>query len=313
MPRFRNRLAIGLVAAAFPITTLLVVIVTASASSSIRAARESVLVETARRVASDVDRFTFERRRDLQQVGAALGSTTRDPLAAADDIPKANELLHRVQTASTAFHVVEIVTRDARVVAAAPDAGAFAPGDRSWFTDTLEGSGTTAPRYRAGDADRWVVTEPLRDQNGIVVGVLAGDIDPRALDAVLAPTTIRRGRLAVIDNDHAVVATRGATSISIPPRIATASLGATEGPIRSGKRVAGVAPARGEGWGVVALQERSALMRPINDVRNTAAAVLAVAFVFFVVFGLLFGRGEEWRVRAIVEARERGRGSGPGE
>jgi len=205
-------------------------------------------------------------------------------------------VLRRFQGTSTAFRVVELLTRDGNVVAAAPDTGAFTPAGRAWFTETIEGSGNTSPRYRAADTTRWVVAEPVRDTTGVVVGVIAGDIEPHSLDAVLSPTNIRDGRLLVVDGDRAVVASRGASKVEVPAHTKAASLGAGEGPVGSAHTIAGVAPARAEGFGVIAIQARARLMRPVTDLRRTAIGVLSCALVLFVVFGMLFGRGEASRM-----------------
>src|SRR5262249_30149223 len=55
MRRYRARLVAGVLAVSYPLTVATVVILTASASSSVRDAREAVLVNLARRVASDAD------------------------------------------------------------------------------------------------------------------------------------------------------------------------------------------------------------------------------------------------------------------
>jgi hypothetical protein len=295
--RFRNRLLAGVLGVGFPITVLVVVLVVGTASSSVTQARDGVLVETAQRVAADIDAFTFERRRDLEQYAAALDHRLDE---------SAGDVIGRMQRGSTAFKVVELLDLQGRFIAAAPPADAFAPGSRAWFRDASVGAASSSPRYRAGDTERWVIAEPVRDNDNRIIGVLAGDVETRALDAIITGSAPPSGRIDVVDNDARIVTHTGTAQTRPPARAVSASLAKDAGPIHTRSVIAGVAPVRGSGWGVIALQPRSVAWKAVHDLRTMAVATTVVGLFLFLAFGWLFARGEEWRIRAIVDQRAAG-------
>jgi len=291
MRRYRTRLVVGVLAVSFPLTVLFVVIVTASASSSVRSAREAVLVNAAQRMAGEVDRYAFERRRDLEQAVAAIGTAAVVP-----GDPAATAVLARFQAATTGFRSIELVGTDGRVLVAAPAGAAFAPGTRPWFRDAVLGTGTTSDHYDADNVHRWVAAQPVRDAGNRVVAVVAGDMVGDDLAPIVARGAPSRGRLVIVDErGRAVVASPARAPANVPSRVAAASIARGTGAIATSGVIAGVAPATTVGWGAVAEQPRRLALAPNADLRRTAAGVLAGGIVVFFVFALLFARGEEQR------------------
>jgi methyl-accepting chemotaxis protein len=293
------RLLIGLLAAVLSVTIVLAVLLTHRAADALTATVENGLGLAARNVASRVETWTANRRRDLEQLALAV---TGPPAAARARM----EDLDRVRGA---YDTVQLLDLDGSLVAASRPGPALPSAGADWFAAAAGGQVMLDGIERDGERLRWVLSVPVRER-GRVSGVLAVDLDAQELFTFIRDARLGRtgdaqlldaeGRriIALRDGEPASerdIVARGALRTRDDSRSARAALEGRTGTVRHEEvvgrdDVTGYAPVTATGWAALVHQEEDEAFAAVADQWRVAVVVGLAALLLATAFALLFAR-----------------------
>ncbi len=309
--RYRSRLVAGLLAVTLPVTFLLVLLLAYKAAGQLQGQTGTLLERRAGAIARDIDAWIRERRADTVDLAATLG---RVPA------PVRVALVRGEAERAQAYDRLALVDLQGRETAATGPGGAVRAAGTSWFRQAVGGQSADSGVYREGDRLRWVLAEPVRGDDGVVVGVVIADLDLLRLGDVIGDTRLgRSGELVVAGPDERLIYSSTVVAqtdaellaggvlrtklVSAGPRRA---LRGESGNLRyvdyRGHDVlGGYAPLLSEGWAVVAKQDRVVAIDPVRRLFQTGLLLGLGAAAFYVLFALWFARRESAHLRRVVD------------
>ncbi len=293
-------------------------------------------LELARAVAVTFDAYVQDVLHQELAIGVALASPGPQP----DE--QANQLFVASAREYPSIRYYGWASPQGRVLASnQPEAMGLDVGDRSYFREIVEGreqavSDLLTERLTGDPA--FVIARGLRDDRGLLKGVVIAVVDPRRLGPTLAMERPRQGAIAVIDRQGMGVyrypelewSWEQRAAVAAQPFIAPAlaggeSTGAFTSAIDGQSRMAGVTPIRSIGWVAWAGRPEGEVIAPLlrNILTDSLLSLLVAgaASVVAVIAGrnitdplrrlreqaLSLGRGEIHRQAEVarpVELRE---------
>jgi hypothetical protein len=196
--RYRTRLVVGLLATSIPIVALVVVGLTALASSALQRATERRLTVQADEIGESIDRFVVERRNDLHLLASTLAG--RPPTEVATVLG---------QVPDDAYDVLQVSDLSGGVVAVVPPGEAVNPGERVWFRTAAAGQPVVSEVYTDRDEVRWIVAEPMAGPDGRPAAVAIGDVRIEALAAFLDESFATSDETVLVDAQRRLRPGRG--------------------------------------------------------------------------------------------------------
>jgi len=148
----------------------LAVLLTRSASASLREAAERKGESVARAVALRVEDWVSERRQSLAVIANAAAGDLRSPQTRAE--------LVKIDKISGDFSLIEITDMTGRVLATSRSGTAIDAAGQAWFRTAAAGRPTLTSPTRVGDRIRWIAAHPILGGNGRPQGVVVGDLNP---------------------------------------------------------------------------------------------------------------------------------------
>ena len=309
--RLFPRLLVTVLAAFIPFALVMAWVLTERASDAITTAVERGLATNAHALASRVDLFVENRRRDIDQIALDL--------AAADvEMQTADRKIRDLQRVRRAYDGLVIV-RDGEVVAA--EGETMATEGTDWLASAIAGRRALQPLVADATGLSLVMASPIR-RGGEVAGVVAADLDLVALVDFLEASQPRpRGNALLVDGSLRKIAasadgraeteeelvTRGAMRARLDTpatRNATAGRrGAERHSVVAGERViAGYAPVEVLGWGAIVRQDREAALAAVDDERSLAALLVLLGVAVAAGLAYLFARQASRPLIAIAGA-----------
>src|SRR5205807_2449483 len=171
--RYRSRLVAGMLAVILPLMLGFAAILTAGASTSLRASSERKGVGVARAVTLRLEDWLGERRSDLKNIADQASAGLADPLTAS--------LVDDVDKTSGDFTVIEVTDLAGRVLASSHPERSFDPSGQGTFRAAASGQPVLDTVVAVDGHLRWNLEQPVLDGTGRPQGVVVGDLNPTVL------------------------------------------------------------------------------------------------------------------------------------
>jgi methyl-accepting chemotaxis protein len=294
---FFIRLLAGVLAASLPVMIVMAALLSQRATENLTESVQDDAHNIARLAALRVDDWVFSRQEDLLRLAASLQVRLNDRSLTPE--------LARLAKVYDDFTDLEVLDLKGNIVTST-GVLEFDPSSAAWYRKA-QAEAVLAPITRDSGGLHWFTSQPILGGDGRPSAVLVGEIDPSLLAEVLVdvdPGTATE--LHVVDPNRLLIytsswghvdikqmANRGALQTTVPVGAATAGLAGQNGAARitdyRGKDVlAGYAPVKGTGWAIVASEETSVALAPVNSQRILAIVLPLIAAALIVVFAILF-------------------------
>jgi methyl-accepting chemotaxis protein len=311
---FFVRLLAGVLAASLPVMIVMAALLSQRATDNLTASVQDAAHDVARGGALRVDDWTFARQEDLVQLAASLEVRLNDRSLGPE--------LARLAKIYTDFADLEVNDLKGNIITSSGTLE-FDRSSAAWYRNATAGP-VISPITRDSAGLHWFAAHPMLGADGRPSAVLVGEIDPSRLAGVL--TDVDPGaavELHVVDPnrqliystswgqvDLAQMAVRGALQTTVPSAEAAPGLAGENGAARiidyRGKDVlAGYAPVKRTGWAVVASEETSVALAPVNSQRTLAIVLPLIAAALVIAFAVLFASLITRPVTALTHAVER--------
>ena len=299
--RLFPRLLATFLAAFVPFAILLAVLLSREASEGITQEARRAALTGAGSLASRVDFFLLNRRRDVEQLAVEVADDLRRPA----EMGVAVDSLDRVRRA---YDVVQILSPDGETIHSSRPGPSLADAQPDWFRTALGGDATIASPEQAGDGIELVLAAPVL-RGGRVVAVAAADLDVATMHEFV--TTARLGRSGVsliVDADRRVLVSSewdaeserdllagGAIrdrADTPGARLGTAGRTGTDDRLRVEGRefLTGHAPVEALRGAALVRQDRAEAFEAIGDQRRLAILVVLIGTAVAAALAFLFAR-----------------------
>jgi methyl-accepting chemotaxis protein len=311
---FFVRLLAGVLAASLPVMIVMAALLSQRAAENLTNSVQDAAHDVARGAALRMDDWIFARQEDLLRLAASLQVRLNDRSLGPE--------LARVAKAYDDFADLEVLDLKGGVISSTGNLE-FDPSSATWYRKATA-EAVISPITRDSSGLHWFTSQPMLGADGRPSAVLVGEIDPSLLAEVLidvdpgAATELHAvdpNRLLIYSSswgqiDLAQMANRGALQTTIPESEAGAGLAGQNGAIRTtdyrGKDVlVGYAPVKRMGWAIVASEETSVALAPVNRQRTLAIILPLIAAVLIVAFAVLFASLITRPVSALTRTVER--------
>jgi hypothetical protein len=308
--RYRVRLLLGILIASLPVMTLLVFVLAARASSSLRRSAEAALIAHAGR-GKDIEEWLVSRREAIDVFPQLIADGV--------DAQSLERVLQRtVALASDDYDVVEVVDPTGKVLATSDGTDNVDVVAQPWFAQAAQGVRVTSPLYQEGHRMHLVLAEPVKGPGGSTIAVVLTDVRVLALLDFIRADYARSARVVILDGEGRILLT--SDMVGDPDeaallndgafQMADDELGKLSGrtssglvELREGGRLvlAGFQPGpKGLGWTVVAEEDRSEVLALASDLWHLGLVLLVIGVVVQIGVALLFARREVRRMRTLI-------------
>jgi methyl-accepting chemotaxis protein len=314
---FAVRLVAAMLLVSLPLLTVLGVLLTRASSSSLSASAELKGEALARAVALRLDDWLSERRGDMTVIaGTVSGQLGRSDTKA---------LLTTIDHTYGDYSSLEVTDRSGRVITTSSGTSGFAATGQDWLQQALASDEPVVTQMvRRGDHIEWIIANRILGDDGRVVGVVAGNLDPASLPALLDPNLGDSAEIIVVDSqrrlvydtrmgkiadDTALLAAGGLETVPDNPALARSRV--------SDVGVARYADAQGTdvvggydlledlGWVLIAQEQSQALLAPVADQRRHAVWIVTVGGILAVVVSVVLAWQTTRPVRRITDVARR--------
>jgi methyl-accepting chemotaxis protein len=305
---FLGRLLLGLLGVLLPLTIVLAVVLTSSASTSLSDDAKARFFTGAGHDATQIDDWLRERRGDLQ-VAAAL--------VAADDL-SGRALSRRLQDLAAVYDTydgLEVVDPRGRVLARGGGRSSVTAAGSDWLARGLREPSTIAYVPGANGRRHLIATRQIVDR-GRVRGLVVGDLDERLLTTFIGDGEQARGlETLIVDSQRRLVARagdgaargelQGGSSAVVDTPAVRRALAGGRGALSDGDVLAGYAPLRALPWAVVTRQPADIALAPVSDQRKAALLIVLIGIALSAAFALFFARRMTRPITALAAAARR--------
>jgi methyl-accepting chemotaxis protein len=311
---FFVRLLAGVLAASLPVMIVMAALLSQRATENLTTSVQDAAHDVARGAALRMDDWVFARQEDLLRLAASLQVRLNDRSLGPE--------LARLAKVYDDFTDLEVLDLKGNVITST-GALEFDPSSAAWYRKA-QAEAVISPISRDSGGLHWFTTQPVLGADGRPGAVLVGEIDPSLLGEVLIDVdpgaatelhAVDANRLLIYSSswgqlDLAQMANRGALQTTVPAAEAGAGLAGQNGAIRTtdyrGKDVlAGYAPVKRTGWAIVASEETSVALAPVNSQRTLAIVLPLIAAALIIAFAVLFASLITRPVTALTRTVER--------
>ena len=314
---FPRRLGVQVVAAmlavSLPLLIVLGLLLTSLASASLTSAAELKGGGVSRAVALRVEAWLAERKDNL----AVIAATAADHLTS----PETRAELAKFDKTYEGFSLIEITDLRGNVLSASRGGTILDPTGQDWFRTAASGQPVVTSLVQQGDHIQWVLAQPVRGADGRMQAVVAAQIDPVILPALLNAELDKGSEVVVVNASHQLIyrttmgkiaddsalLTAGALSTRVE-NAATQQAFRTDQPgtieftdATGQEMIGGYDPVDHLGWVVVAQDRASTLLAPVTTQRQRAILMIAVGALLAGVVSI----GLAWRttrpIRRLTE------------
>ena len=312
---FATRLVAGLLVASLPITIVLAVLLTQSASTSLRSEARAGGESVARSVALRLEDWLSERQENVAVIAAFAAS---DPTSA-----QTKALLARIDGAAQDYSVIEVVDGSGAVINASRATGSFAIANESWFSTLTSGRPVLTSLTNQNGHLRWIVARPVLGANGQPNGAVVADLSAAALPLVL-DAELRHGEtLTAVDRNLTLVFSstmgkitsdgdllgRGALQTKLDHHGLEAARAqgvgaATFRDLNNHEVIGGYDTVAGLGWLVTVSKPSSVVLAAITNQQHLAILVVLLAAAIAIAFSVWFARRTTRPILHLADAAE---------
>jgi methyl-accepting chemotaxis protein len=310
--RYRYRVVAGVLIVALPMTILIGLLLTRSASSSLTASTELGSSNVAAAVTLRLEDWISERHENMSII-AAQASNRLDSAAT-------TALLARVDKTYGDFEVIEVTDLNGHVVGSSRSGTDFAVANRSWFRTVVTGKPVITTMTSEEGHLRWIVAAPIFGRDGRPEGVVAGDLDESVLAEVLSPKLQTGSEVSAVDQDHRLIYD---TSMGAVPNAAAMLAGGTLRTkvdnvgvtralsggmgstsltdLRGRSAIGGYDSLSDPAWAILVSRPKSVVLAPIATQRVHAFWLILAGAIIATFFALWFAGREARSLRALAD------------
>jgi methyl-accepting chemotaxis protein len=294
---FFVRLLAGVLAASLPVMIVMAALLSQRATGNLTESVQHDAHNVARLAALRLNDWVHARQDELSHLAGALQvrlgdrslGTELTRLAKSDDDFTDFEILDLKGNILTGTGVLE-----------------FDPSSAAWYRKS-QVEAVISPITRDSTGLHWFASQPMLGADARPSAVLVAELDPSKVAEVLVDVdpgasnelhAVDPNRLLIYSTswgqiDLAHLAAHDALQTTVPAAEAAAALAGQSGATRltdyRGKDVlAGYAPVKLTGWAVVASEETSVALAPVNSQRTLAIVLVLVAAALIIGFAILF-------------------------
>ncbi len=310
--RFRYRAVAGVLAVALPITIVLGVVLTQSASSSLTASTQRGSASVARAVTLRLEDWISERQESIAVIAAQASGRLNDP--------ETNALLARVDKLYGDFDLIEVTDLEGNVVGSSRSGATFAVANRDWFHTAATGSPVITTMTNEGGTLRWIVAAPILGRTGSPEGVVVGDLKETVLATVLNTELEKGSEVAAVDKHRrliydtsmgldpapAAMIAAGTLTKKVDNAAVTKALAGEIGStsftdVRGRSAIGGYDVLNDVGWVVLVSRPKAVELAPIATQRTHAFWLIFAGAVIATLLALWFARREARNLRAFAD------------
>ena len=305
---FFGRLLLGLLAASVPVTIVLAVVLTRSASSALEDSVGDAFQLTAAETSAQIDTWLSERDSDLRVVATLMEAPELGGAA--------NVELKRFTRIYGVYNGIQVLDSEGEVVASSDaTASDIIEADSAFFGRALQRPRMTASLPVDG-VTRLIVTRRFSaagDKPRVVVADLkqsavAGFLDDAENDVAFDTFVVDAGRRIIARSGEEKQTSEFTTDTERDELDTSATRRALAGEadwLRSGGMVAGYAPVKSLGWGVVVREREEIALASIFRERELALLIVIIGIVLTSLFALLFARRATRPISALAQTSRR--------
>ena len=310
--RYRYRVVAGVLVVALPITILLGVLLTRSASSSLTTSTRHGSESVARAVTLRLEDWLSERNENMSIIAVQASGKLSDPTTTA--------LLARIDKTYGDFEVIEVTDLAGHVTALSRPRAAFDVANRNWFRTAASGKPVLTTMTNEGGDLRWIVAAPILGRDGSPEGVVVGDLDETVLAEVLNPELQKGSDVTAVDQHHRLIYDTSMGSVPNPaamlaagtlrtkvdnPAVTNALAGQTGSTsftdLRGRSVIGGYDSLNELSWAVLVSRPKSVVLAPVASQRVNAFWLILAGAVVATLFALWFARREAKNLRALAD------------
>lgn len=233
-------------------------------------------------IANEIERFV-----DNDKV--LLETLALSPTAYSMDAPKFREMIVVAQKKNTEFETIYVMNQVGMQIAKTTNSTLNNKADKDYFKNAIQGNTYLTDSYisQLTNAPTITISTPIKDANGKIVGVLAGDVSLKAIGELAGKVAIgKAGYVDVVDQKGVLLAHRDEEKVKKQENIIKekyiqevigGKTGTMEG-ISSAEipSLIAFAPVNGYKWGVVTYLPKS----EINNVIQHSIFIMSILVVF---------------------------------
>ena len=313
---FATRLVAGLLIASLPVTIVLGVLLTKTASSSLRTATQQGSESVARAVALRMEDWISERKENVDVIAARASGQLDSPATAA--------LLAKIDKTYGDFTVLEVTDLNGKVLASSRAAGAFDPAGADWFPSVVAGQSVLTSVTEQNGHVRWIVAQPVLNAFGQPEGAVIGNLNAAVLPDVLNPELRKGERMVATDANHrlvydsamgkvdgdATLLSKGTLHTRVDNTAVTQALAGRAGnanfrDLGGQPVIGGFDTVEGLGWAVTVAKARGKVLAPVTSQQRTAIIVILFGAALAIAFSVWFARRTTRPLLRLANAAER--------
>ncbi len=195
--RFAFRLVAAMLLVSLPLSIVLAILLTTSASSSLTSLAQSKGESVARATTLRLEDWLTRQ----QQTLAVLATSSADHLTTA----QARSLLVTVDRTYQDFSSLELTDPSGKVLASSNPGTTIDTAGQSWFHTAAAGQPVVTSLIRRGDHIEWIIAQPVIGANGRTQGVVIGDLNPTVLATLLNPELNKGNNVVAVDAQNRLI------------------------------------------------------------------------------------------------------------
>lgn len=234
-------------------------------------------------IANEIEQFVNNDKTLLETLALS-------PTAYSMEAPAFKEMILAAKKKSPEFETIYVMTQTGMQIAKTTNSSLNNKADKDYFRNAIQGHTYITDSYisQLTNAPTITISAPIKDANGTVVGVLAGDVSLKAIGDLAQKIVIgKTGYIDVVDQQGVLLAHRDAEKVKAQENIAkelyvedaiNGNSGVQEGTSSVGESsLIAYAPIKNYSWGVISYLPKSEINATVYH-----SVLIMVILVFFV-------------------------------
>lgn len=255
-----------------------------AATQNIFSSNQTITVQ----LANEIERFVSNDKTLLETLALS-------PTAYSMDAPKFREMIVAAQKKNPEFETIYVMDQVGMQIAKTTNSSLNNKADKDYFKNAIQGRTYISNSYisQLTNAPTITISTPVKDANGKIVGVVAGDVSLKAIGELAQKIAIgKAGYVDVVDQKGALLAHRDEEKVKTQENIAkeqyiqdviNGNLGVKEGLSSVGvPSLIAYAPIENYKWGVIAYLPKS----EINGIIQHSLVIMAILMFFVLVIAI---------------------------
>lgn len=262
-------------------------------------------------IASEIDRFVNDDKTLLETLALS-------PTAYSMDAPKFREMIVAAQKKNPEFETIYVMDQVGMQIAKTTNSSLNNKADKDYFKNAIQGRTYITDSYisQLTNAPTITISTPVKDANGRITGVIAGDVSLKAIAELAGKIAIgKAGYVDVVDQKGVLLAHPDTEKIKNQENIANqpyvqAVMSGGSG-VKEGLSTVGVtsliayAPIEGLKWGVISYLPKS----EINSIVEHSILVMGILLLFVLIIAaataMFVAKGLARPLNALVSGAEK--------